>query len=144
MNGFDPSMPSLGQSNDSAIDESSPSAMSTGRQSGISEAVMDGTNRFSISSSGWHNPFPPHSAGPTNQFAMDYSSPTLNDLGIPPETVSPKSLMAQNPFAETYATPPSMTSVGQPLMAGHSQMTYDLTMPQPQPIPLQTPHDRLY
>ncbi|KAG2010869.1 hypothetical protein GB937_007412 [Aspergillus fischeri] len=128
MNGFDPSMPSLGQSNDSAIDESSPSAMSTGSQSGISEAVMDGTNRFSISSSGWHNPFPPHSAGPTNQFAMDYSSPTLNDLGIPPETVSPKSLMAQNPFAETYATPPSMTSVGQPLMAGHSQSMFSSSM----------------
>ncbi|EAW14575.1 putative C2H2 transcription factor (AmdX) [Aspergillus clavatus NRRL 1] len=128
MNGFDPSMPALGPSNDSAIDESSPSAMSTGSQSGISEAVMEGAHRYSISSSGWQNPFPPHSMAPSNHFAVDYSSPTFNDLGIPPETVSPKSLMAQNPFAETYATPPSMTSVGQPMLAGHSQSMFSSSM----------------
>nr|XP_003188670.1 hypothetical protein ANI_1_1384184 [Aspergillus niger CBS 513.88] len=143
MNTFDPAMP-MGKSADSAIDESSPSAMSTGSQSGISEAMMDGSHRYSISSSSWHNPFPPHSAAASGQFPLEYTSSSFNDIGIPPETVSPKSLMAQNPFAETYATPPSMTSVGQPLMGGHSQMPYELTIPQAPRIPLQTPPDRLY
>ncbi|RAL14796.1 putative C2H2 transcription factor (AmdX) [Aspergillus homomorphus CBS 101889] len=150
MNGYDPSM-QMRKSNDSAIDESSPSAMSTGSQSGISEAMMDGSNRYSISSASWHNPFPPHTtAASTNHYSLDYSG-AFNDLGIPPETVSPKSLMAQNPFAETYATPPSMTSVGQPLMGGHSQSMFPSSMatngdsPNPLNLPftnsaLRTPH----
>ncbi|KAJ5770197.1 uncharacterized protein N7511_002248 [Penicillium nucicola] len=118
MNGFDAGMV-MSNGNDSVIDESSPSAMSTGSQSGISEAMLDGPNRIPISN-GWHNPFPAHA----NQFALDFSPTTLNELGIPPETVSPKSLLAQNPFAETYATPPSMTSVGQPIVGGHSQSMF--------------------
>ena len=127
MNGLDPSLP-MNNGNDSAVDESSPSAMSTGSQSGISEAMMDGPHRLSLSSSGWHNPFTTHASAPsTHPFAFDY--PALNDLGIPPETVSPKSLMAQNnPFAETYATPPSMTSVGQPMLGGHSQSMFPSSM----------------
>ncbi|KAB8069521.1 fungal-specific transcription factor domain-containing protein [Aspergillus leporis] len=126
MNGFDPAM-QMGKGNESVIDESSPSAMSTGSQSGISEAMMDGGHRYSVSSASWHNPFPPHTGAPSNQF-IDYTSPTFNDLGIPPETVSPKSLMAQNPFAETYATPPSMTSVGQSMLGGHSQSMLSSSM----------------
>ena len=127
MNGLDPSLP-LGNGTDSAVDESSPSAMSTGSQSGISEAMMDGPHRLSLSSSGWHNPFTTHASAPsTHPFAFDY--PALNDFGIPPDTVSPKSLMAQNnPFAETYATPPSMTSVGQPMLGGHSQSMFPSSM----------------
>ncbi|KAL4786947.1 fungal-specific transcription factor domain-containing protein [Aspergillus varians] len=115
---FDPSLP-LGKNNESAIDESSPSAMSTGSQSGISEPMMDRSNQFSMPSVSWQNQFPPHPATSANQF--DYGSTTFNDLGIPPETVSPKSLMAQAPFAEAYATPPSMTSMGQPMLGAHSQ-----------------------
>ncbi|GES66519.1 putative C2H2 transcription factor [Aspergillus terreus] len=126
--GFDQSMHMGKGANESAIDESSPSAMSTGSQSGISEAMMDGSHRYSMSSASWHNPFPAHSGAHSNQFAVDYTSPAFNDLGIPPETVSPKSLMAQNPFAETYATPPSMTSVGQPLLGGHSQSMFSSSM----------------
>ncbi|KAJ5584940.1 uncharacterized protein N7459_004740 [Penicillium hispanicum] len=126
MNGFDAAV-ALGNGNDSVIDESSPSAMSTGSQSGISEAMLDGPNRIPISN-GWHNPFPAHTAASANQFALDFSPTTLNELGIQPETVSPKSLMAQNPFAETYATPPSMTSVGQPIVGGHSQSMFSSSM----------------
>ncbi|KAJ5200646.1 Transcription factor [Penicillium cf. griseofulvum] len=124
MNGFETGV-GMGNGNDSVIDESSPSAISTGSQSGISEAMLDGPNRIPISN-GWHNPFPAHHAA--NQFALDFSPTTLNDLGIPPETVSPKSLMAQNPFSETYATPPSMTSVGQPIMGGHSQSMFSSSL----------------
>ena len=128
MNGFDPSIP-FGHGNESAIDGSSPSAMSTGSQSGISEAMVDGSNRLSMSSAGWHTPFLSHTAAaPSTHFPMDYSSPPYNDLGIPPETVSPKSLMAQNPFSETYATPPSMTSVGQPMLGGHSHSMFSSSM----------------
>ncbi|PYH45601.1 putative C2H2 transcription factor (AmdX) [Aspergillus saccharolyticus JOP 1030-1] len=127
MNGYDPSL-QMRKSNDSAMDESSPSAMSTGSQSGISEAMLDGSNRYSISSASWHNPFPPHTgATSANQYPLEFSA-SFNDIGIQPETVSPKSLLAQNPFAETYATPPSMTSVGQPLMGGHSQSMFPSSM----------------
>ncbi|KAJ5672038.1 Zinc finger C2H2 [Penicillium longicatenatum] len=127
MNGFDTAV-ALGNGNDSVIDESSPSAMSTGSQSGISEAMLDGPNRIPMSN-GWHNPFPTHTSASANQFAtIDFSPTTLNDLGIPPETVSPKALMAQNPFGETYATPPSMTSVGQPIVGGHSQSMLSSSM----------------
>ncbi|KAG0153644.1 hypothetical protein PDIDSM_2298 [Penicillium digitatum] len=136
MNGFDTGVV-MGNGNDSVIDESSPSAMSTGSQSGISEAMLDGPNRIPISN-GWHNPFPAHH--PANQFAIDFSPTTLNDLGIPPETVSPKSLMAQNPFSDTYATPPSMTSVGQPAMGGHSQSMFSsLATNGESPNPLNVP-----
>ncbi|KAJ5611188.1 hypothetical protein N7510_007907 [Penicillium lagena] len=100
MNGLDAAM-ALGNGNDSVIDESSPSAMSTGSQSGVSEAMLEGSNRIPISN-GWHNPFPAHASGAANQFSIDFSPTALNELGIPPETVSPKSLMAQNnPFGET-------------------------------------------
>ncbi|KAL4807517.1 fungal-specific transcription factor domain-containing protein [Aspergillus unguis] len=119
MQRFDPALP-LGKNNESAIDESSPSAMSTGSQSGISEPMMDGSNQFSMPSVSWQNQFPPHLATSANQFG-EYTPATFNDLGIPPETVSPKSLMAQTPFGEAYATPPSMTSVGQPMLGAHSQ-----------------------
>ncbi|KAJ6183938.1 hypothetical protein N7519_005239 [Penicillium mononematosum] len=136
MNGFDTGV-IMGNGNDSVVDESSPSAMSTGSQSGISEAMLDGPNRIPISN-GWHNPFPAHH--PANQFAIDFSPTTLNDLGVPPETVSPKSLMAQNPFSETYATPPSMTSVGQPIMGGHSQSMFSsLATNGESPNPLNVP-----
>lgn len=129
MNGLDPSLP-IGNGHDSAVGESSPSAMSTGSQSGVSEAMMDGPHRLSLSSSGWHNPFTTHASAPsTHPFAFN-EYPALNDFGIPPDTVSPKSLMAQqnNPFAETYATPPSMTSVGQPMLGGHSQSMFPSSM----------------
>ncbi|KAE8349887.1 fungal-specific transcription factor domain-containing protein [Aspergillus coremiiformis] len=149
MSGLDPSM-HIGKGNESVIDESSPSAMSTGSQSGISEAMMDGGHRYSVSSASWHNPFPPHTGPSSNQF-IDYASPTFNDLGIPPDTVSPKSLMAQNPFAENYATPPSMTSVGQSMLGGHSQSMLSSSMatngdsPNPFTLPfpnsaVRTPH----
>lgn len=127
MNGFDPSVP-FGNGNESAIDGSSPSAMSTGSPGGLSEAMVDNQNRLSAPSAGWHNPFPPHTAASSTQFPMDYSSPPFNDLGVPAETVSPKSLMSQTPFAETYSTPPSMTSVGQPMLGGHSHSMFPSSM----------------
>ncbi|CAL5873179.1 uncharacterized protein PFLUO_LOCUS7448 [Penicillium psychrofluorescens] len=145
MNGLDAAM-ALGNGNDSVIDESSPSAMSTGSQSGVSEAMLEGSNRIPISN-GWHNPFPAHASAAANQFSIDFSPTALNELGIPPETVSPKSLMAQNnPFGETYATPPSMTSVGQPIVGGHSQSMFSSSMAtsgEPNPLNVAFPNSAL-
>ncbi|PLN74995.1 hypothetical protein BDW42DRAFT_199668 [Aspergillus taichungensis] len=129
LNGYDPAAP-VGAPHESALDGSSPSAMSTGSQSGISEALLDGTGRFPMPAASWHNPFPtghhglPAGPGAPLDFGVGGGGPApdpLNGGGPPPETVSPKSLMAQthNPFAETYATPPSMTAVGPPLLGGH-------------------------
>lgn len=128
VNGFDTTGP-LGNPSESAIDESSPSAMSTGSQSGISEAIVDGSSHLSMSSSGWQNPFPAHSAAPSTQFPMDFSSPAFHDLGVLPETVSPKSLIAQNQFPDpAFATPPPITPIGPPLLGGQSQSTFSSSM----------------
>lgn len=130
LNGYDPAAP-MGAPHESALDGSSPSAMSTGSQSGISEALLDGTARFPMPAASWHNPFPtghhgfsgPGGGAAPVDFGAGSGGPGPDPLagGAPPETVSPKSLMAQthNPFAETYATPPSMTAVGPPLLGGH-------------------------
>ncbi|PLB37048.1 putative C2H2 transcription factor (AmdX) [Aspergillus candidus] len=125
LNGYDPAAPVGAHPHESAFDGSSPSAMSTGSQSGISEALLDGTARFPMPAASWHNPFPTgHHGLPSApvDFGAGSGGPGPDPLGgAPPETVSPKSLMAQthNPFAETYATPPSMTAVGPPLLGGH-------------------------
>ncbi|KAL1857760.1 hypothetical protein Plec18170_002984 [Paecilomyces lecythidis] len=126
INGFDTTVP-LGNT-DSVIDESSPSAMSTGSQSGISEPLLDGSTQMSMSSAGWQNAFAPHTAAPSAPFAMDFSS-SFPDLGIPPETVSPKSLMAQNQFPDpSFASPPPMASMGPSVLGGHSQSMFSSSM----------------
>ncbi|KAL1999948.1 hypothetical protein VTN02DRAFT_3751 [Thermoascus thermophilus] len=128
INGFDTTGP-LGNPSESAIDESSPSAMSTGSQSGISEAMLDGSSHLSMSSSGWQNPFAAHSAAPSTQFPIDFSSPAFHDLGVLPETVSPKSLMAQNQFPDpSFATPPPITPIGPSVLGGQSQSTFSSSM----------------
>ena len=76
INVFDPVLV-LGN-NECVVDESSPSAMSTGSQSGVSEAVMDGSNGQT-----WPNSFPGGHATAIHpnlhQFAMDYSMPAYSD-----------------------------------------------------------------
>ncbi|OJD18264.1 hypothetical protein AJ78_01703 [Emergomyces pasteurianus Ep9510] len=104
LHGFENTM-TFTNTNESAIDGSSPSAMSTGSQSGISEVMLDGSNQVVTSSSGqWSNPLLAHTQTPANQFNLDFSSPFAD---MQPETVSPKSLLAQNHFPDpSFSTPP--------------------------------------
>ncbi|OAX81925.1 hypothetical protein ACJ72_03733 [Emergomyces africanus] len=113
LHGFENTM-TFTNANESAIDGSSPSAMSTGSQSGISEVMLDGSNQVVTSSSGqWSNPLLAHTQTPANQFNIDFSSPFAD---MQPETVSPKSLLAQNHFPDpSFSTPPPR---GQPGVSG--------------------------
>ena len=95
INCFDP-MLVLGSNNECVIDGSSPS---TGSQSGISEAILDGSNNNNnnnnnndndsqhvsaptSSASGWPNSISGHQAIHQIQpYAMDLSTPTYNDPG---------------------------------------------------------------
>lgn len=129
VNGFDTTVP-LGNTSESAIEESSPSAMSTGSQSGTSEAMLDGSTQIASSVS-WQNPFSSssQSAAQSTPFAMDFSSPTFQDLSIPPDTVSPKSLMTQNQFTDPFvANPPPVTSMSPSMLGGQSQSMFSSSM----------------
>jgi hypothetical protein len=121
VNGFDTTLP-LGTTSESALEESSPSAMSTGSQSGTSEAMLDGSAQMT-SSVAWQAPFT--AAAP---FSMDFSSPMLQDLGLPPDTVSPKSLMTANQFTDPFANPPTVTSMSPSMLGGHSQSMFSSSM----------------
>lgn len=118
VNGFDNTM-SFANANESAVDGSSPSAMSTGSQSGISEVMLDGSGQNLVtSSSTWQNPLLTSQA-PSNHFTMDFSPTTFPDMVAPAETVSPKSLMGQNQFGETsFSTPPPLSSMDPSMMPG--------------------------
>ncbi|KAG5298913.1 DNA binding regulatory protein AmdX [Histoplasma capsulatum G186AR] len=97
LHGFENTM-TFANANESAIDGSSPSAMSTGSQSGISEVMLDGSNQAAVSTSGpWSNPPLVHSQTSNNQFNLEFTSPFAD---IQSETVSPKSLLGQNHFSD--------------------------------------------
>lgn len=119
VNGFDSTM-SFANANESAVDGSSPSAMSTGSQSGISEVMLDGSgHHMAASSSAWQNPLLAHTQAPSNHFTMDFSPTSFPEMVPAPETVSPKSLMGQNQFGETsFSTPPPLSSMDPSMLPG--------------------------
>jgi hypothetical protein len=116
-NGFDP-LP-LGNVSESAIAESSPSAMSTGS----SEAMPDGSTHLSTS---WQNPFP-HPTTQSARFPTEFVSHHFRDLGMSPETVSPKSLVTQSQYIDpSFSTSSPVTSLDPLMLGGHSQSMFTL------------------
>ncbi|KAL1976940.1 hypothetical protein VTN31DRAFT_3222 [Thermomyces dupontii] len=123
INGFDQAV-GLGTTSDSAVEESSPSAMSTGSQSGTSDAMLDNTAQIASSATNWQQaPFSAAQSGAP--FALDFSSPTFQDMGVPPDTVSPKALMT-NQFTESLPNPQTAASINPPMWDGHSQIPSSL------------------
>lgn len=101
--------------NESAIDGSSPSAMSTGSQSGISEAILDGSNHAITSAGQWPNSMMAHAQSLPSQINIDFSGSIFQDI-CHPDTVSPKSFVGPGQITEpSFVTPPPQTSIG----AGH-------------------------
>ncbi|PGH13858.1 hypothetical protein AJ79_03426 [Helicocarpus griseus UAMH5409] len=118
LHGFENTM-TFANTNESAIDGSSPSAMSTGSQSGISEVMLDGSNQVVTSSSGpWSNPLLVHTQTPASQFNMDFSP--FREMQS--DTVSPKSLLAQHFSDQSFSTPPPMPSMGQSMSGAPSNI----------------------
>ncbi|KAI0481352.1 DNA binding regulatory protein AmdX [Xylariaceae sp. FL0804] len=118
LTGFDQQM-SFNNPSENAIDGSSPSAMSTNSQSGISDVMLDGSNNPPVTTattSMWQ----PAVMGPpqlTNPFSMDMSGTVFPDLlnGAP---VSPQP--PQKPLNDVYFStpPPSMSSMSPSVMTG--------------------------
>lgn len=119
LTGFEQGM-SFTNQHENAVDGSSPSAMSTTSQSGISDVMLDGSNNTALpasTSSMWQSALmgPPQL---TNPFSMDMSSSVFPDLlsGTP---VSPQP-PAQKPMSDVYFStpPPSMSSLSPSIMPG--------------------------
>ncbi|PBP27525.1 DNA binding regulatory protein AmdX [Diplocarpon rosae] len=114
MNGFQHQM-SFYDGNENAIDEPSPSAISTASQSGISEVMLDGSNNPSTSAASmWNQPMMAPPTMNPNPFAMDLGNPGFHDLmnGGP---MSPRNL-SQKPHDAYFATPPPSMSALSPLV----------------------------
>ncbi|KAI9718362.1 MAG: hypothetical protein M1812_004083 [Candelaria pacifica] len=134
MGGFDNQMSFGAPNNEHAIDGSSPSAISTASQSGISEVMLDGSNNpVQTPATTWQNAIMPPPQVATNPFTMDAASTTFPEMISPPGTVSPKSLHAHNGGNDLYfSAPPSLTTLsstsmmpGIPNQLIHPPMTYN-------------------
>jgi hypothetical protein len=120
LTGFEQGMSFSTNMHENAIDGSSPSAMSTTSQSGISDVMLDGSNNTAMpaaTGSMWQSALmgPPQVANP---FAMDISGSVFPDLlnGAP---VSPQP-PAQKSMSDLYFStpPPSMSSMSPSMMPG--------------------------
>ena len=106
MNGFENQM-SFANANDQAIAGSSPSAISTGSHSGVSEVMLDGSNNPAQTSAMWQNSMMSQ-APMIPPYSMDLSGSIFPDL-LAPGPLSPKSLQSQLGGSENYfATPPTL------------------------------------
>ncbi|KUJ22058.1 uncharacterized protein LY89DRAFT_392739 [Mollisia scopiformis] len=119
MNGFEQHM-SFHDPNENAIhDESSPSAISTASQSGISEVMLDGSNNTAAASASmWQQSMMAPPMMTPNPFTMELGNSGFHDLmnggslsphGLPPKT-------ANDPYFST--PPPSMSSLSPSMMPG--------------------------
>ena len=107
LHGFDHHM-SFSNANEQAIDNSSPSAHSSGSHDGMSEVMLDGSNPSVNSTSMWQ----PSMVSQALQadYSMDLSGSAFPDL-FPPGQLSPKPVQNQLNMGEPYfSTPPPMNS----------------------------------
>jgi hypothetical protein len=128
MNGFDHQMDFTG--NENAIDGSSPSAISTASQSGISEVMLDGSNNPATSGSMWQQNMMASSmmTPNANPFGFDLSLSGFPDL-FNGGTISPHTLpqkQAHDPYFST--PPPSMSSLSPSMMPGLTNAGLQQTM----------------
>ena len=122
------------QPNESAIEMSSPSAMSTNSPSGISEAILDGhTASMAGQSTGhgtqWMQPMPMQNSMLMNPLPHDFVQNTFTDmLPAPRDTISPKSLLAQAQVDTGFPTPPMISSMDPPLVIpNYAQQSLNLS-----------------
>lgn len=110
------------QNNENAIDGSSPSAISTTSQSGISDVMVDGSNHPvpAGSSTMWQ----PSVMGPpqmTNPFAMDINGSVFPDLlNGAPVSPQPASQKIHDPY---LSTPHSQSSMNPSVVTGRNAQT---------------------
>ncbi|KAG9248932.1 putative transcription factor TDA9 [Calycina marina] len=112
MNGFEHQM-TFQESNEHAIDGSSPSAISTASQGGISEVMLDGSNNLAVSSASiWQPSMMAPPIMTPNPFNLDLTNTQgfqdlMNAAPMSPHSFSHKN--ANDPYFST--PPPSMSSL---------------------------------
>ncbi len=124
VNGFDHQM-SFQDGNENAIDGSSPSAISTASQSGISEVMLDGSNNPATSSASmWQQSMMAPPLMTPNPFTLELGNNGFQDLmnGGP---MSPR----KNPNDPYFSTPPpSMSSLSPSMMSGLATQNFHQSM----------------
>ncbi|KAK4097488.1 hypothetical protein N658DRAFT_433921 [Parathielavia hyrcaniae] len=120
VSGFDHTMSFTNAPTETAVDGSSPSALSTTSQSGISDVMVDGSNHHTAAT-GTSSMWQPSIMGPpqmTNPFSLDMGGSVFPDLlnGAPlsPQPSSAKT-MGENYFS---TPPPSLSSLSPAVMSG--------------------------
>ncbi|KAL8765053.1 MAG: hypothetical protein Q9209_007743 [Squamulea sp. 1 TL-2023] len=105
MSGFDNQM-SFDNVNEQAIEASSPSAMSTGSHSGLSELVLDGTNNVLQTPSMWQAPIMTTSLA--SGYSMDFPGSSLTEL-YQSDQQSPRAFQMHMTGNDQYfSSPPPM------------------------------------
>jgi hypothetical protein len=113
VNGFDNQM-SFSQNHENAIDGSSPSAMSTTSQSGISEVMIDGSNNVvTTTASMWPNGMVSQAQMSSSPFSLEFSNPGFPEMTMATsDTISPKTLLSTLNFPDSaFATPPPLPAM---------------------------------
>jgi hypothetical protein len=118
LNGFDHSM-SFNEANENAIDGSSPSAISTASQSGISEVMLDGSNNPAASTvSMWQQSMMAPPLMTPNPFTLDLGIPGFQDV-MNGGSLSPHGFQQKNGSDPYFSTPPpSMSSMSPSIVSG--------------------------
>lgn len=110
---------SLHIQNENAMDESSPSALSTTSQSGISDVMVDGSNQKAPAGTGsmWQPSVMGPPQVPQNPFAMDLNGSVFPDLlSGAPMSPQPASQKINDPYFST--PPPSLSSLSPSAVPG--------------------------
>ena len=116
LNGFEHQMSFNNTNNDHNIDGSSPSAISTASQSGISEVMLDGSNNTAVTSAAvWQQAMMAPPLAP-NPFAIDLGNPSFDMTNGGP--MSPPNLKHSNAQEQYFSSPPSMNPMSPAMMNG--------------------------
>ncbi|OBT76992.1 hypothetical protein VF21_04170 [Pseudogymnoascus sp. 05NY08] len=117
MNGFEHQLDFT--ANENAIDGSSPSAISTASQSGISEVMLDGSNQPVNPGSMWQQSMMAPALMAPGNFGFDMSLNGFPDFLHSGAPISPHNL-SQKHASDTYFStpPPSMSSLSPSMMPG--------------------------
>ncbi|KAL7789162.1 fungal-specific transcription factor domain-containing protein [Trichoderma ceciliae] len=126
LSGFDHQMSF--QTNENVVDESSPSALSTTSQSGISDVMLDGSNH--PAPAGTSTMWQPSVMGPPqmpNPFAMDLNGSVFPDLlNGAPLSPQPATQKINDPYFST--PPPSLSSLSPSVVSGLNTQSINQTL----------------
>ncbi|CAG1988995.1 unnamed protein product [Fusarium graminearum] len=114
--------------NENVIDGSSPSAISTTSQSGISDVMLDGSNHPAPAgtSAMWQQPVMAPPQMPTNPFAMDLNSVFPDLLNGAPLSPQPATQKINDPYFST--PPPSLSSLSPSVVTGLNTQNINQTL----------------